>query len=270
MGRTRSKANSPRSGCSIRRDHSASDSDSNSATHRAHQRVAEKQRRFDRPVACIGQFRPKSLVKRLDHGLELGQRQPGADIPVHLCVRQMVHNLPDGPASRPYGVSSRSADKPATAARSRAGASASCRRSWRRSSSPTGGPASNGPIGYRRSVKFAGSHRDRLLNPAQTCESSIFWTSDLPMAPTRCSTTWPPLNNSKVGCRGCCSAWLSCRGVHIQLADLGFAGVLAGYHVYGGPSACKGRTTRPKVHQNRNFRPEDVLVKRRVGKVKVF
>src|SRR5262249_39529361 len=32
-----------------------------------------------------------------------------------------------------------------------------------------------------------------------TCESSIFCTSDFPTAPTRCSTTWPPLNSKSVG-----------------------------------------------------------------------
>src|ERR1019366_480381 len=32
-----------------------------------------------------------------------------------------------------------------------------------------------------------------------TCGSSIFCSSDFPMAPTRCSTTLPPLNNNNVG-----------------------------------------------------------------------
>src|SRR5262245_6882593 len=44
----------------------------------------------------------------------------------------------------------------------------------------------------------AGTGGPALLN-SQTCASSIFWTSLLPIAPTRCSTTWPPLKSSKVG-----------------------------------------------------------------------
>src|ERR1035437_4678753 len=57
-------------------------------------------------------------------------------------------------------------------------------------------------------------------------------------------------------------------GVHIELADLGLTGVLAGHYIDGGPHlAARSTPLGPKVHQNRKVRPEDVLIERRIGKV---
>src|ERR1035438_3825061 len=57
-------------------------------------------------------------------------------------------------------------------------------------------------------------------------------------------------------------------GVHIELADLGLTGVLAGHYIDGGPHlAARAAPLGPKIHQHRNVRAEDVLIERRIGKV---
>jgi len=155
----------------MRRDHAAFDSDSNRATHRSQSASQSSSDGSTGPLRASASSAQRASSK----GLTTGSNSVCASLvrtyqficaSARWCTTcRTVH-----PPGR-YGVSSRSSDKPATAARSRAGDSASCCRSWRLASSSTGAPASNGPIGYRRSVKCAGLLRraNRAFSGLRTC-----------------------------------------------------------------------------------------------------
>ena len=64
-----------------------------------------------------------------------------------------------------------------------------CQEAWARGRSGSG--TKHGPV--------CRSRRGNKDDSDYTCGSSIFCTSDFPMAPTRCSTTLPPLNSNRVG-----------------------------------------------------------------------
>jgi hypothetical protein len=56
--------------------------------------------------------------------------------------------------------------------------------------------------------------------------------------------------------------------VYIELADLRLAGVLAGHYIDSGRHlAARAAPFGPKVYQNWNFRAQNVLIERRIGKV---
>src|SRR6185369_4216808 len=61
------------------------------------ERLEEKQRHFDRRSPRVGELGPAVLFIRLDRRLVLGQRQLEADVGVHMAVRHVVDDLPDGP-----------------------------------------------------------------------------------------------------------------------------------------------------------------------------
>ena len=56
-------------------------------------------------------------------------------------------------------------------------------------------------------------------------------------------------------------------GIHVQLANLQFSGILAGHDIDSGPHLlARAAPLGPEIHQNRHVGPEDLLVESGVGK----
>src|SRR5260221_7413786 len=63
------------------------------------QGVEQGQRNFDRSCFCVGQMRPAILIVGLDGRLFFGERETQTDVGVEVAVRNVMDNLPDGPAA---------------------------------------------------------------------------------------------------------------------------------------------------------------------------
>src|SRR6266702_909412 len=63
------------------------------------QRVQQRLRYLNRRGLRVCQFRPSCLLIRLDGWLFLGERQLQADVGVQVAVRDVMHDLPHGPAT---------------------------------------------------------------------------------------------------------------------------------------------------------------------------